>query len=97
MTESNSNKDIECIAYHIVENNSTIRATAQHFNKPKSTIHHDLSVKLRHINPSLHREVKKLLKNNFENKHIHGGESTRIKYLNLKKEINKNDELDFIK
>ena len=96
MTGSISNSYIEAIAYHIIENNSTIRSTAQYFNRPKSTIHHDLSVKLKHINLPLYREVKKLLKTNFENKHIHGGESTKIKYQKLKEEINKNDELDFV-
>lgn len=97
MTESNNNQHIQTLAQHILANRSTIRSTAQFFNKPKSTVHHDLSVKLKHINPPLYYEVKELLKTNFENKHIHGGESTKIKYQKIKNEINKNDELDYIK
>lgn len=83
-------------ANYILENQTTIRATAKEFNIPKSTIHHDLSTKLKYIDYSLYKEVKTLLQKNFDNKHINGGESTRIKYEKLKKIINKNDELETI-
>ena len=84
------------MAYYILENNTTIRAIAKEFNTPKSTVHHNLSVKLKYINLPLYYEVDKLLKNNFNIKHIHGGESTKNKYLKLKQIINKNDESEFI-
>lgn len=80
------------VADYILEQQCTIRATAQHFNIPKSTIHHMLSHKLKHINFNIYKQVKKLLENNFNIKHIHGGESTKLKYLKLKKEISKNEE-----
>ncbi len=80
------------LAYYILENHTTIRATAKAFNIPKSTVHHDLSTKLKYINYKLFLEVKKLMEENFSIKHIHGGESTKQKYEALKKEINKNDE-----
>lgn len=84
------------LAYYILDNNTTIRATAKHFNIAKSTVHHDLSYKLKFINYNLFKKVKKLLKNNFEVKHIHGGESTKLKYEKLKSNINKNDEFDLL-
>lgn len=84
------------MAKFILENETTIRATAKEFNIPKSTVHHDLTVKLKNIDLFLYREVKELLEHNFEIKHIHGGESTKLKYEKLKKEINKNDELDIL-
>lgn len=84
------------MAHYILENETTIRETAKAFNTPKSTVHHDLSVKLKYIDLHLFREVKDLLEYNFKIKHIHGGESTKLKYLKLKDEINKNDELDLI-
>ena len=34
----------------ILENKTTIRATAKKFGIPKSTVHHDLSTKLKYIN-----------------------------------------------
>ncbi len=80
------------LAYYILENHTTIRATAKAFNIPKSTVHNDLSKKLKYINYNLFLEVKKLMEENFSIKHIHGGESTKLKYEALKKEINKNDE-----
>lgn len=82
------------MANYILNNKTTIRATAKHFNTPKSTVHHDLSVKLKHIDIRLYLDVKELLEHNFEVKHIHGGESTKQKYEKLKQIINKNDELD---
>ena len=72
------------MAKYITKNKSTIRATAKVFGIPKSTLHHDLSVKLKNISTSLYAEVKSLLEHNFEIKHLHGGESTRLKYLKLK-------------
>lgn len=83
------------LANYILDNQTTIRATAKAFGIPKSTVHHDLSVKLKYSNYSLFLEVKKLLEDNFNVKHIHGGESTRLKYQALKHEINKNDEAEF--
>lgn len=83
------------MAYYILENNTTIRETAKAFEIPKSTVHHYLSTKLKYINFSLYKQVHKLLRNNFNIKHIHGGESTKLKYEKLKQEINKNDEIEF--
>jgi len=34
------------------------------------------------------------MEENFNIKHLHGGESTKLKYEALKKEINKNDEYE---
>ncbi len=84
------------LADYILENNSTIRATAKEFNIPKSTVHHDLAVKLKYLDYSLYKQVKKLLIENFSIKHIHGGESTKHKYEQLRKEINKNEETEML-
>lgn len=91
-----TNLDTEIInqAYYILDNQTTIRATAKAFNIPKSTIHHNLSTKLKYINYSLYKQVKQLLTENFKIKHIHGGESTKLKYEKLKNNINKNDEFE---
>ena len=90
------NNRVLTLANYILKNNSTIRATAQHFGMAKSTVHHDLHNKLYHINTSLYHQVYALLQNNFNNKHINGGIATKIKYEKLKESINKNDELDAI-
>ena len=46
------------------------------------------------INYNLYKEVKVLLTENFSTKHIHGGESTKLKYEKLRNIINKNDEIE---
>ena len=94
MFYSDYNERVITLANYILENQTTIRATAKEFNIPKSTVHHDLSVKLKYINYSLFKEVKYLLENNFKIKHLHGGESTKNKYLKLKENININDKYE---
>ncbi len=81
------------LAEYILENHTTIRATAKQFNIPKSTVHHDLSVKLKQLNYPLFLKVKKLMEENFSVKHLHGGESTKHHYAQLKNEIGKYDDL----
>ena len=72
------------VANHILDTHETIRKTAEIFNLSKSTVHYDLSKRLRKIDIRLYSEVKKILENNFQEKHIRGGESTRRKYINEK-------------
>lgn len=84
------------LAKYILDNKTTIRATGKAFGIPKSTVHNLLNLKLKYIDFCLYKEVKHLLAENFKIKHIHGGESTRIKYKKLKEVINKNDEIEAI-
>lgn len=69
------------LASYIIDNNSTIRQTAKWFGYSKSTVHNDVSNRLKKIDYSLYKRVNKILKINFEEKHIRGGESTKNKYL----------------
>jgi len=50
----------------------------------KSTVHNEVSNKLQSINKRLYKKVQKILAKNFKEKHIRGGESTRLKYLNIR-------------
>ena len=67
-------------AVFILKNKSTIRDTAKHFGISKSTVHFDLSTRLKKVNFHLHKKVEKLLKNNFQQRHIRGGNATKNKY-----------------
>lgn len=69
------------LANYIIENKTTIRACAKHFNMAKSTVHFDLKNKLKNLDKTLYMEVRQILKENFEEKHLRGGEATRLKYL----------------
>ncbi len=65
---------------YITENKSTVRAAAKKFGVSKSTVHTDITVRLKRINPSLYYEVRKILDVNKEERHIRGGIATREKY-----------------
>lgn len=75
----------ELFGQYIVDNNATIRKTAQYFDISKSTVHNDLSKKLRLENYDLFKRVCKILENNFRTKHIRGGLATKSKYARMKK------------
>ena len=65
---------------YIIENKSTVRATAKKFGISKSTVHKDLTERLYYANRPLYTEVKKLLEYNKSQRHIRGGIATRKKY-----------------
>ena len=71
----------EVFAEYIIEYGATVRAAAQHFGISKSTVHKDVTTKLRYLNPALYRSVKEILAHNKSERHIRGGEATRQKYL----------------
>ncbi len=74
----------EELANYIVANNCTIRAAAKVFGVSKSTVHLDVSKRLKIINLSLYFKVQKVLKNNFDQRNFRGGMATKIKYEKLK-------------
>lgn len=65
---------------YIVANNATVRAAAGKFHISKSTVHKDVSDRLRRVNPQLYGEVRKVLDINKAQRHIRGGVATREKY-----------------
>ena len=72
------------IGLYIENAKETIRETAKVFGISKSSVHLDVSKRLKKIDFSLYENVKKILENNFNQKHIRGGEATRKKYLKNK-------------
>ncbi len=66
---------------YLVENRTTIRATAQQFNISKSTVHKDVTQVLRRVNPALYEQVQRVLEQNKDERHLRGGEATKKKYL----------------
>ena len=73
------------LAVYIIENQSTVRAAAQHFGVSKSTVHKDLSQRLPAYNKRLYKQVRRILEVNKSERHIRGGNATKEKYRNLKK------------
>lgn len=66
---------------YILETGATVRACAAHYGISKSTVHKDVSVRLKSASPSLYSDVRKVLDKNRLERHIRGGEATRRKYL----------------
>lgn len=75
----------ENFAVYIIDNNETIRGCARHFGISKSTVHNDISKKLKVINKFLYYTVYRVLNKNLSERHIRGGRATKQKYLRLKK------------
>lgn len=65
---------------YIVDNQATVRSTAKKFGISKSTVHKDVTQKLKHENPLLYKQVVKVLEKNKNERHIRGGNATKIKY-----------------
>lgn len=77
----NNNRDrSELFAEYVIDNRATVRSCAAHFNISKSTVHKDLSHRLRYINRNLYSQAKEILDLNKAQRHIRGGEATRLKY-----------------
>ncbi len=72
-------------ARYIIQTGATVRATAKVFHYSKSTVHKDVTERLYEIDRSLYKKTKKVLEKNLAERHIRGGEATRIKYLNNKR------------
>ena len=64
----------------ITENKTTVRAAANHFGISKSTVHKDVSERLRTEDPELYARVKDILEINKQERHIRGGLATKRKY-----------------
>ncbi len=68
-------------ARYIIDNNATVRKTASVFKISKSTVHKDVSYRLKNIDYSLYKQVKAVLDTNLKERHIRGGIATKNKYL----------------
>ncbi len=68
------------LAKYIIDNKCTVRTTAKHFGISKSTVHKDVTERLKKVKPALAKEVYEILKENKEERHIRGGLATKKKY-----------------
>ncbi len=80
----NINKRVIDIANHIILTKDTIRKTAVIFNVSKSTVHKDIGERLMTLDINKYQEVKKIMLNHLETRHLLGGESTRQLFLRKK-------------
>ena len=73
------------LAHYIIENGATVRKTAAVFHVSKSTVHKDITERLRQINPRLADEAAAVLSENKAERHIRGGLATKEKYIKLRR------------
>lgn len=64
----------------LISHQATVRAAAAVYGVSKSTVHKDVTQTLRFVNKNLFDEVQKVLLKNKQERHIRGGEATRMKY-----------------
>ena len=81
------NVDKRCveIGEYIRDTGATVRRAAAVFGISKSTVHIDVTKRLRDIDKLLYDDVKKVLEENKAQRHIRGGIATREKYSTMKK------------
>lgn len=65
---------------YLLEHAATVRSAAQVFGISKSTVHKDVTERLRHVNNALYLQVQELLFKNKQERHLRGGEATKQKY-----------------
>ena len=68
-------------AEYIVATGCTVRACSAHFAISKSTVHKDVSERLKYIDEDLFERTREVLNLNLSQRHIRGGIATREKYL----------------
>ena len=68
------------LAEWIVDNRATVRAAAARFGVSKSTVHKDMTERLREIDRLRYEKVRLILEQNKAERHLRGGDATRRKY-----------------
>lgn len=72
------------LAEYIIDNNATVRQAAAVFGVSKSTVHKDVSERLKMLAPLLYERCRRVLDTNKSQRHIRGGLATREKYADIR-------------
>ncbi len=72
------------IAEYVLATNATVRRCATRFGVSKTTVHKDMRERLPRVCPALAAPVARVLLFNKLDRHIRGGDATRLKYLRRK-------------
>lgn len=75
---------------YILKNKATVRTAAKKFGVSKSTVHKDVSERLKYVDPKLYNEVRNILAINKSQRHIRGGMATKKKYCSKRRCETKN-------
>lgn len=72
-------------ADYIIDTKKTIREVAKEFNISKSTVHKDINERLENYDKNRYKEIKEIMQNHIDIRHIRGGIATHNKYKLAKK------------
>ena len=71
----------------IIETQKTLRDMEQLVQVSKSTIHKDMQQRLIELDEDLYEQVQNIFESHIKIRHIHGGESTKKKYMSKLKKL----------
>ena len=78
--ENNADERAVLLGRYIVSPGATVRSTAKAHAVSKSTVHSDVTKRLRKIDGELYESVRKILDINKQERHIRGGMATKEKW-----------------
>lgn len=80
--KSDSAQSARCeeVAKYIIESGATVRSAASYFGISKSTVHKEMTTRLRYISYPMYVKVREILDLHKAQRHIRGGEATKKKY-----------------
>ena len=82
---------------YLIESGGTVRAAAAAFGVSKSTVHKDVTEGLRRVDYGLYLAVREVLQKNKEERHLRGGEATRLKYSEIQQRVSGHRQgIDFV-
>lgn len=70
----------EVLARYMILHGTTVRTAAKSFGISKSTVHKEITERLRSVNPGLYLETREVLEKNKAERHLRGGEATKKRY-----------------
>ena len=73
-------------AEYIVATGATVRRTARMLGVSKSTVHKDMESRLPQLSRPLACEVAEVFRRNKAERHLRGGEATRLRYARIREE-----------
>lgn len=71
-------------AEYMIKSGDTLRGASAVFGVGKSTVHSDMTEKLKHLDFGLYKSVRKVIYKNLSERHIRGGNATKRKYVEIK-------------
>ena len=78
--ENSADERAVLLGRYIVSHGATVRSTAKAHAVSKSTVHSDVTKRLRKIDGELYESVRKILDINKQERHLRGGMATKEKW-----------------